>query len=257
MRTATRNAIERHAIEDYPREACGLILAVEGKEVYHPCRNVAADNSDFRMPAEDYAAAEDRGQVVAVVHSHIDRSPQPTEADRVGCEETGLPWHIVSVRQNAGDPMPTAGEWFTFEPCGYESPLVGRTFHHGTLDCFGLVRDFYRVELGIELPDIERPDNWWKDPDGGELYLDNYRCWGFREVDKPEYGDVILMQYRSERTNHAGIYLGDKPLKSQPELHTIPNAMLHHALPHLSDRVVYGGYWSDITRMIVRYQGER
>jgi len=256
MRTATRNAIERHALRDYPREACGLILAVEGREVYYPCRNVAANGNDFRIAPDDYAAAEDQGQAVAVVHSHINRDAMPTEADLVGCESSGLPWHIVSVRKDAGEGFPTVREWHSFEPKGYVAPLVGRTFHHGSLDCLGLIRDFYEREMGITLPNMEREDNWWNDDKGTEMYLENYQSWGFEKVnDGPQYGDVILMQYRSDRTNHAGVYLGDEGLKSQPNLHTIPNAMLHHALPRLSERVVYAGYWQDITRMIVRYVG--
>src|SRR5690625_7017132 len=67
MRTATRNAIERHALRDYPREACGLILAVEGREVYYPCRNVAANGNDFRIAPrseEHTSELQSRGHLV-------------------------------------------------------------------------------------------------------------------------------------------------------------------------------------------------
>lgn len=256
MRAQIKRSIERHALEQFPRECCGLIVADGDKERYIACRNVAEDGRDFRLPAEDYAAAEDHGQVLAVVHSHINRDPLPTEADLVSCEESGLPWHIVAIGQDAGEPVPAIRGWHSFKPSGYVAPLVGRTFHHGTLDCFGLARDFYRREMGIALPDFERKDRWWEDPDAGELYLENFRMMGFVEVhDGPRYGDGILMQYRSARTNHGGIYLGNADLQSQPGLHPVPNAMLHHAMPRLSERVSYGGYWKDITRMIVRYKG--
>lgn len=255
MRTATKNSIAEHALRDFPRESCGLILAVEGREVYRPCRNVASDDNDFRIPSDEYAMAEDEGEIIAVVHSHINRDPMPTEADLVGCEGSGVPWYIVAVCQEAGEDAPKVTGWHSFEPTGYVAPLVGRKFFHGSLDCLGLIRDFYEREMGITLPNMERADNWWNDDKGTELYLDNYESWGFKRVsDGPQYGDVIFMQYRSDRTNHAGVYLGDAGLKSQPNLHTIPNAMLHHALPRLSERVVYAGYWQDITRMIVRYQ---
>lgn len=255
MRAAIKKAIERHALKDYPREACGLIIAVGDKQKYVRCRNTAEDGQDFKLPAEDYAAAEDLGQVLAVVHSHVDMPAQPSEADLVSCEATGLPWHIVSVGRDAGDDEPTVRDWFSFEPTGYEAPLVGRSFHHGSLDCYGIIRDFYNRELSIELPDFERPDDWWSKPELGEIYLENFEKAGFAQVqDGPRYGDVILMQYRSDRTNHGGVFIGDHPLQSQPDLHPIPSAMLHHAMPRLSERVVYGGYWADITRMIVRYK---
>jgi len=255
MRAAIRKEIEAHALEQYPRECCGFLLAQGNKQVYFPCRNVAADGRDFVISAEDYAAAEEVGQMLAVVHSHIDRDAKPSEPDLVSCEATGLPWHIVSVRQHAGEDGPSIDEWHSFEPSGYQAPLVGRTFHHGSLDCYGLIQDFYARELGIDLPDFERPDYWWQKPEYGEIYLNNFSNAGFSEVsDGPRYGDVILMQYRSDRTNHGGVYLGDADLKSQTGLHPVPNAMLHHAMPRLSERVSYLGYWRDITRMIVRHR---
>jgi len=255
LSTSIKRSVERHALADYPRECCGLVVAAGSKPRYVPCRNVAEDGRDFRLPAEDYAAAEEQGQVLAVVHSHIDRDAQPSEADKVSCEATGLPWHIVAVGQDAGEDAPTVRDWYSFVPSGYRAPLVGRSFHHGTLDCYGLVRDFYARELAIELPDFERPDDWWEKPDTGELYLDNFEVAGFvRASDGPRYGDVILMQYRSERTNHAGVYLGDAALRTQPDLHFIPDALLHHAMPRLSERVLYAGYWQDITRMVVRHK---
>src|SRR5690606_26844065 len=160
-----------------------------------------------------------------------------------------------SVGQNAGEGEPKVLGWHSFEPSGYVAPLVGRSFHHGQLDCYTLIRDFYSRELNIEIPDFERPDNWWDVPEHGELYLDNFEKAGFVRIDgQPRYGDVILMQYRSDRTNHGGVYLGDAVLTSQPDLHPVPNALLHHAMPRLSERVVYAGYWSDVTRMIVRHK---
>ena len=258
LSASIKRAIERHALEEYAskkRECCGLIIADGDRQRYIRCRNVAENNQDFRLPSDDYAAAEDQGQVLAVAHSHVDVPARPTEADLVSCEATGLPWHIVSVGQDAGDDQPSIRGWHSFEPSGYVAPLVGRSFFHGSLDCYGLIRDFYARELSIEIPDFERPDDWWTKPEYGELYLDNFEKAGFvRVYDGPRYGDVILMQYRSERTNHGGVFLGDAELKSQPGLHPVPNAMLHHAMPRLSERVSYLGYWRDITRMIVRHR---
>jgi proteasome lid subunit RPN8/RPN11 len=62
MNKANRAAIEAHAIGEYPREACGLLVRAGRKEIYVPCRNIASTpNEHFRLAPEDYAAAEDRG----------------------------------------------------------------------------------------------------------------------------------------------------------------------------------------------------
>lgn len=46
MTPETLDAIRAHALADYPREACGLICIVRGKERYTPCRNTADTASE-------------------------------------------------------------------------------------------------------------------------------------------------------------------------------------------------------------------
>lgn len=62
------------------------------------------------------------------------------------------------------------------------------------------------------------------------------------------------MQLRSDRVNHAGVYLGASSLAEASHLHPVPDAMLHHAYGYLSERVPYGGYWAQITRKIIRHK---
>lgn len=227
-------AVRKHAAAEYPREACGLVVVVRGRARYVPCRNLATDDEHFVLPKQDFAAAADLGEVTAVVHSHPDLSAEPSQADRVACEASGLPWHIVAYPDD---------DLRTIEPCGYEAPLVGRQFAHGVLDCYSLVRDWYARERGIVLPDFDRHDGWWQH--GEDLYMQHYAEAGFVAIsqDQPEVaGDVILMQLRSPVPNHAAVYLGD-------------GHMLHHLHGRLSSRDVYGGYWQQIARCVLRYRG--
>ena len=254
MRKRTIAAIRAHAIAEYPRECCGLVVSTPaGQERYVPCRNTAPGTDHFMMSHEDYAAAEDLGQVVALVHSHPDAPASPSAADRVACEASGLPWYIVEVRKG-DDGEVTTGEVHAFAPEGYQAPLLGRPFAHGVLDCYAIIRDWYARARGIELPDFEREDGWWEGEQ--ELYLDNFSKAGFRPLAQTEQlqpGDVILMQVQSKRTNHAGIYLGAEPLAERPDLHPMADAMLHHLYGRPSERVVYGGYYRDVTRLMLRY----
>lgn len=220
-----------HAQACFPAEACGLVIVERGREHFVPCQNQAIGTEHFIISAEDYAAAEDRGEIIAVFHSHPNASPQPSEADRVSCEKTGLRWWIVSV---------PSGEWYCLEPNGYVAPLVGREFQHGVLDCYAIIRDWYQQELGITLTDYSRHDNWWEDGQSN-LYVSNFQQEGFYRVDAPARGDMILMQIGSSVPNHAAVYLGD-------------GMILHHLQGRLSSTDVYGGYFQKVTTHILRHE---
>ncbi len=231
-------SLAEHAEGTYPRECCGLVVRLAGDAgaiVYAPCANISPDDSgqdQFVISPEDWAQAEDRGEILAVCHSHPNESANPSQADLVMCERSGLPWIIV------GWP---SGVVRSCEPTGYQAPLVGREFFHGVLDCYTLVRDYYQRELDIELPDFEREDAWWDK--GQNLYRDNFAAAGFVEVNEaePRQHDALLMQVRSDVENHAAVYLGDQ-------------VILHHLYSRLSERTVYGGYWHRHTRAILRHK---
>ena len=163
-------------------------------------------------------------------------------------EASGLPWVIIEVRQ--GEPV----SHLVHEPSGYQAPLVGRAFHHGVLDCYTLVRDYYQRELGIVLPDYEREDGWWER--GQDLYADNFQAAGFEPVDPADLrqGDLIVMQVRAEKANHAGVYLADGRLKTEPEHHPVPGGILHHLYGRDSKRDVFGGFWRESARFYMRHK---
>jgi proteasome lid subunit RPN8/RPN11 len=247
MNEQTKNAIANHALAEYPRECCGLIVLRGDAEIYVPCRNMAATPTEqFAMAPEDYAHAEDCGAVVAVVHSHPGAPARPSVADRAMCEQSGVErWVIVSLGVQA-DGAIAIDDWHEFGPSGYGAPLIGRQFAHGVHDCYALIRDWYRLERGVGLTDFDRVDGWWDDG-ASNLYLDNFAAAGFVDAGQdaePQVGDVLLMQIRSKNgvPNHAGIYLGD-------------SVFLHHMHGRLSGRAVWGGMWAHSLRTILRYAG--
>lgn len=240
MNEITEASIRDHAIQQYPREACGLVVVFKGREIYLPCRNVAASTSEnFVLEPEDYAKAEELGEIIGVVHSHPNAPARPSQADLVMCEQSGLEWHIVHVSRSAAGNL-HAGEIYSFKPSGYVAPLVGRTFTHGVLDCYTLVKDYYARELLIDLPEFERRDNWWNT--GQDLYMENFEKAGFVRATGPiRLHDVIIMQVRAAKPNHAGVYIGD-------------GRILHHQGGRLSSRDVYTGYFQELTRIVVRHK---
>lgn len=221
-----------HAKEDLDHEVCGLVIVYKGQLRYHRCKNVAEHPKDnFIIATEDWVAADKLGEIVGVVHSHPRSRPDPSQADLVGCERSGLPWTIVNPRTE---------EFNVFEPTGYVAPLYKRVYCHGVLDCYSFVRDFYKQEYNLELRDYERPEEWWDK--GLDLYMEHYHEEGFYPIEAKLLmpGDLILMNIASDKANHGAIYLGD-------------NMMAHHLYQRLSSRDIYGGYYRKHTALCLRH----
>lgn len=231
MQEENKKLALEYAKKQFPKEACGLLVVECGREVFIPCGNLAKEMGSFILDPVDYAFAELRGEIVGVVHSHCLTNEKPSQIDLVSCEKHGIPWHIVSIPNEA---------WYSFEPSGYRAPLVGRQFNYGTLDCYTLVQDYYKEVLGIELMNFERSDeDAFKK--GHSLYVENSARAGFEQVSDLREHDVVLMQINARAPNHAAIFVGN-------------NLILHHMTGRLSSRDVYGEYYRKRTRVIYRYK---
>lgn len=222
-----------HAKDQDPKECRGLLLNIRGKERYHPCRNLSAQSDEyFILDPEDYIKGSNLGEITAIIHSHPDTPPVASQADKMSCEQTKLPWYIVN---------PKTETWGYYEPCGYEAPLLGRPWVWAVTDCWSLVVDWYKKEKGIKLLDYERPtriEDFTDDP-VFEKYLPSR---GFRLL-RPEEplinGDVLAMSILGKGLNHVAIFIdGD---------------VLHHSADRLSCREPYSPWLLKCTGGRYRY----
>jgi proteasome lid subunit RPN8/RPN11 len=223
-----------HAKGEDPYESCGLLVVVKGKETYFACKNIAEDPKDmFIIDPEDWAKAEDTGEVTAVIHSHPVTSPELSMADKVACEKTKLKWYVV---------QPNLEQWVEYEPCGYKAPLIGRKWVWGVNDCWSLCRDYYKEKLNIDLKDWDRPissEAFILNP----MFERSFIATGFRELRPDEElkkNDLLLMSMRSPGLNHIGLYLGDQLL-------------LHHLQNRLSSRDLLDEWLLKCTGKRIRY----
>lgn len=232
-------AMQAHALQDYPRESCGVI--VRGR--YIPLANAAGDpERAFRIADADLA--RHRAALQAIVHSHPHRRewpaaerfmPWPSRADMEGQVATDVPWIIVPTDgEQAGAPV----QWGDRADL---PPLLGRPFVHGVTDCYSLIRDYYWLEQRIDLPEGPRDDSWWAE--GGDLYRDNFQRAGFRNLGgfdalaTARPGDVALFAIRAPVPNHGGVLLAD-------------GQMLHHLQHRVSGRDPLINWQRKITHLL-------
>jgi len=90
----------RHAEDEAPNEACGLLALRDGvAERYIPARNGAASPYRFELETEpENWFLEDEGFELAVFHSHVSSPPRPsrTDVENIGLWE-GRPYLILSL----------------------------------------------------------------------------------------------------------------------------------------------------------------
>lgn len=235
------NAVEdiiADAKERYPNEACGFIIDGE----YVPKRNIADEpTKTFQIHKNAYLAAERKGGLDAVVHSHPDGDRCPTQLDMENQIASALPWGVVWLN-GTGEILGPAWWGDTLDI----PPLVGRPFVHGIYDCYSIIRDFYRLTQDITIPEYPRSWGWWTKPAdvSDRSYNREFTEAGFIRIQEHQIqpGDVFLAIVQSEVTNHGGIYLGG-------------NLILHHVVNKLSRRDPIGA-WSKYVTHWLRYEKE-
>jgi len=225
---------KKYSFDMLPKEACGLIAIIGGKEEFYPCKNIADSTMEFfAIDPDDYAKCEDTGEIIGVFHSHPNSVSSPSEADILSCNYLKLSWHIYS---------PQYDSWSKIEPEeNVQNPLIGRKFVWGVQDCWALIKDWYDSNKNIKLKEWQRPKSL-KEFEKNPLFEICAEKTGFKEITDGTLlvGDVLLMEGMYKRLNHVALYIGD-------------NTILHHSIGKLSCRELYDLEYQQLTKKIYRY----
>ena len=203
------NEIKQHALEVYPEECCGIIVEYntiqKNKLLYCKCENVADDKlNHFEISAVDFIRAEMIGNIKAIIHSH-DNSPHASKHDMEEQLRHGVPFGIVNIKNGQVQDLNFWGDRLPIQD------YIKRPFRHGIYDCFSLVRDYHRGELGVTLKEVPREYKWWETDEN--LLYESLGKVGFVVLKKDlkylEQGDCVLAQVRADYINHCGVYIGN------------------------------------------------
>lgn len=199
---------------------------------WYPCTNVAKDDEEFILDSSQFIAYSNRMDIVGVVHSHPDGTPDPSEADIKYCNTLNVPYYIFSY---------PGMDMRIIKPNREEKVLYGREYEFGVNDCFEAIRDYLKTE-DIEIPKRKAfEDNWW---DRGLNYFTDemIKDYGYKKVEgNMQPNDVIIFTIRENVPNHCGVYLGD-------------DIFYHHAENRLSCRESLYPFWKQYITGVYRHE---
>jgi len=121
-----------HAKISLPDESCGLVLDVDGKEQYYPCKNIAVEGvNSFTIDPEDWASAEETGTILHICHSHPNGDLTASKEDIKNCDFIGLSWFIfdpkndecIELKPKKHKPMLTKDKFIDKEKTEHEQGL--------------------------------------------------------------------------------------------------------------------------------------
>lgn len=194
--------LKAHVLSAFPNEACGIVV----KNKYIPLKNIHPEPlTNFRIDPVDMVQY---GEVEAVIHSHIINprntiDPRtPSTSDQESQQRSDITYGIVATDGHKVTDVLYFGDDIAIPP------LEGREFVHGVLDCYSILRDYYRLNFGIKIKNWVRDWNWWLNAQ--DLYTDeNLASIGFHKIAFTDIKahDVILFKVNSPVPNHCGVYI--------------------------------------------------
>lgn len=198
-----------HVISCYPQEACALLV----DDTVIPVKNTHTDPlNHFRIDPVELAKHK---EYQAVLHSHMTTTKgredprTPSYKDQVNQIASRKVWGISSTDGVSVSPVLWFGDAVPIQP------LEGRQYIHGVWDCWGLVRDYYRLQ-GLQVNNYPRDNEWW---DNGESLITDKTLEdeGFYPIQLSDLqsGDLLTYKINSPVSNHFAVYTNQNEILHQ------------------------------------------
>jgi len=188
-----------HAQSCYPDECVGAII--EGK--YHGFENKSPEpDKSFLLDDGAFKIAYMMGKVDAVIHSHCDCKPLATREDQISQQEMDIPFGVIQLQNKSVTHVIFWGDDLEVEP------LLQRQFFYGVWDCYGLVRDWIRMNHKVLPPNPPRDWLFWhENVSMFEKYVQTGKLpYEFVDLRDIEVGDILLYNIDDSKfMNHCGI----------------------------------------------------
>lgn len=251
------STIKKQIIEEaiaYPhQEICGVVL--NDGNIY-PMVNHAIDiQNGFSFNPNEFDKIRD--SAIAIYHSHCldSQAGELSSVDIANSKAIKLPYILFHRLFHEWDyynpndiyPYPLVPNPYLRKELGY---YLGWRFEYNRCDCYTLIRSYYKGMLDIDIPDFHRNTIEEIDDIDWNMFLENFDKAGFKQLNPDETlmaNDVILMSINGKTVHHSALLIDPSNGKS---IHNLGEG-------RLSELFIYGGYWRDITRCIVRFKGNK
>jgi len=179
----------KYALQNKNLEQFGFFKFNDSYSDYEfvPCENLNSFNPHFFSSNNyDFYKSYLDKKIISLFHTHLIDSPEPSNLDKEISNSVGLPSFILSIKSKKS---------FLFYPRSYRPrPLVKRVFIPYFQDCITFVKDFYYLNLNINLPNLF--NDWSRDISNSNTKLINNIEQFFNPLDLTEikHGDLIVFK---------------------------------------------------------------
>jgi proteasome lid subunit RPN8/RPN11 len=228
--------IKEHALSKPNEEVCGFIIANNNSFLIYKGTNINNNKSKFfTISPKDYLCANHLGSIIGVYHSHtINGSTDFSDLDKQNAKKHKLLYILYTIKNNKL-------LIYDYNADNKFDTYLNKEFVFGKQDCYSLIQEYYRKELNIQLPDIDRNIYWYQT--NKYKIKDEYTNFFstiFVEKQDLKQNDILIFKYDKDiEPHHLGIYIGN-------------NSFLHHPRNKYSTIELYSNIYIKRTEKILR-----